>query len=289
MKLGFLITARLKSTRLPRKILLDLNGRSVLDRVIDRCLATKGVDSVVLCTSTHPQDEELRAVASKREIAFFAGAEDDVLQRLTDAAVREGYDAFLSMTADNPLFSIEGAEALVRVFRESPFDFGFLKGLPIGCMPYGLRTAAARVACYMKSATDTEIWGPFVRRDDFFHVLDIWVDGSPFDEAVRLTCDYPADYELMQCLFERPEFAEVPALNDVLSFLARHPDWWEIIAECSQRWPREEELAAIRNTFDARKGDGMRFAAEQGIDLQPGYRELRTSLISCADARRVLQ
>ena len=79
MKIGFFITARLKSTRLKRKILLDLNGKSVLDRVIERAKQVKGIDGVVLCTSINPQDSELYKNALSNQIEFFAGSEDDVL------------------------------------------------------------------------------------------------------------------------------------------------------------------------------------------------------------------
>jgi len=70
MRIGYLITARLKSTRLIKKILLDLNGKSILDRVIKRCQLTKGVDKVVLCTSTNPQDDELSDYAKRNNILF---------------------------------------------------------------------------------------------------------------------------------------------------------------------------------------------------------------------------
>ncbi len=98
MKIGFFITARLKSSRLKHKILLDLNGKSVLDRVIERCKATPGIDGVVLCTSTNPQDSILYQSALKNEIQFYPGSEDDVLNRLLSAAEYYHYDAFISIT-----------------------------------------------------------------------------------------------------------------------------------------------------------------------------------------------
>ena len=63
MNLGLLITVRLKSRRLPRKVALDLQGRSVLQRVIDRARAVGSVERVVVCTSTHPQDRPIADTA----------------------------------------------------------------------------------------------------------------------------------------------------------------------------------------------------------------------------------
>ena len=133
MKIGFFITARLKSTRLKNKILLELNGKTVLERVIERCKTLKGIDGVVLATSTNIQDSALSSIAGKNQIQFFTGSEDDVLLRLEAAASHYGYDAFLSITADNPLFSQEASQILLKILRKGEADFVFTKGLPMGC------------------------------------------------------------------------------------------------------------------------------------------------------------
>ena len=44
MKIGFFITARLKSSRLKRKVLLDLNGKTLIDRVIERAKKVNGIE-----------------------------------------------------------------------------------------------------------------------------------------------------------------------------------------------------------------------------------------------------
>ena len=59
MKIGFLITARLKSSRLPLKILKDLNGKPVIERIIDRAKEIQGINEIVLCTSANPQDKQI--------------------------------------------------------------------------------------------------------------------------------------------------------------------------------------------------------------------------------------
>ena len=56
MRIGFLITARLKSGRLKLKLLKKLNGYSVIDRVIQRAKKVKECDDIILCTSENNQD-----------------------------------------------------------------------------------------------------------------------------------------------------------------------------------------------------------------------------------------
>jgi spore coat polysaccharide biosynthesis protein SpsF len=56
MKTGFLITARLKSTRLPKKLMLELNNRTIISSMIDRLKQSEHLDAIVVATSTNPDD-----------------------------------------------------------------------------------------------------------------------------------------------------------------------------------------------------------------------------------------
>ena len=86
MKIGFLITARLKSTRLKLKILKQLNGYSVIERIIQRAKEINKISDIVLCTSNLSQDLPLLRIARENDIHYFNGNPEDVLQRLLDAA-----------------------------------------------------------------------------------------------------------------------------------------------------------------------------------------------------------
>ena len=56
MKVGYLITGRLKSTRLPKKLLLEIKGKPIISHMIDRLKLTTKVDEIIICTSTNDQD-----------------------------------------------------------------------------------------------------------------------------------------------------------------------------------------------------------------------------------------
>jgi len=65
MKVGYLITGRLKSTRLPGKLLLEIKGKPILSHMIDRLKLAKNVDEIVICTSDNEQDMPLGRIARK--------------------------------------------------------------------------------------------------------------------------------------------------------------------------------------------------------------------------------
>ena len=65
-----IIQARMGSTRLPGKVLMDLNGIPMLQYQVDRVVKSKIIDQVVVATSTSPQDDEIATFCKKNNISF---------------------------------------------------------------------------------------------------------------------------------------------------------------------------------------------------------------------------
>jgi spore coat polysaccharide biosynthesis protein SpsF len=234
MKIGFLITARLKSSRLSYKLLLDLNGKTMVERVIERAKLVVSPNSVVLCTSLNEQDYPLEVIAKRNGIQCFRGSEPDVLQRLCDAADLYGFDYIINITGENPLFSIEMAEVAKSRLTETKADFLHIKGLPIGCAVYGLRVDALRVVCKIKEEVDTEIWGYLINRPEIFRIESIDVPEQLKLEDVRITSDYPQDFEFISQLFYHFKEEEIPSYSAIKELLDKNPKLLQINRMCKQ-------------------------------------------------------
>ena len=74
MKVGALITARLKSTRLPRKAILEIEGRPALAHLIDRYKLARRVDEIVVCTSSLEEDLPLVEAAEREGVKMLSRA-----------------------------------------------------------------------------------------------------------------------------------------------------------------------------------------------------------------------
>lgn len=235
MKVGFLITARLKSTRLPLKILKDLKGKTVIEWVIDRAKEVKNISEIVLCTSANPQDRPLVDISKENAIYYFNGDPEDVLKRLLDAAKFFGLDCFISVTADNPLFSIYYSNIVVDYLKKDSYDFIKLEGLPLGTAVYGLRTKAVETVCKIKKIVDTEIWGYLFDKPEIFDVKTIKVEGKLNRPELRLTLDYEEDYELINDIYHHVPFKRVLNLHNVIDYLDKNPDKIAVNSRCIQR------------------------------------------------------
>src|ERR1044072_4684172 len=96
------IQARLSSTRLPGKVLRPLGGKTVLSWVIRAAARTHNVDTVILATSTAPEDDALAEEALRCGAAVIRGPLDDVLARYLLAVREHPCDAVVRLTADHP-------------------------------------------------------------------------------------------------------------------------------------------------------------------------------------------
>jgi spore coat polysaccharide biosynthesis protein SpsF len=234
MKIGFLITARLKSSRLPFKILKDLNGRTVIERLFDRAKEIEDISEIVLCTSTNPQDKPLVDIARENNIYYFNGDEDDVLQRLLDAAKFFDLNYFLGITADNPLITIHYSNLIVDEIKRDRYDFIKLEGLPLGAATYGMKVKALETVCKVKTIVDTEIWGSLIDRPEIFDVKTIKVEGKLNRPELRLTLDYDADYALINNIYSNVSFKKVLNLYDVIDYMDNNPEIAKLNQDCVQ-------------------------------------------------------
>jgi spore coat polysaccharide biosynthesis protein SpsF len=236
MKIGFLITARLKSTRLPMKIMKDLNGKPVIQRIVERAQEIHNIPNanIVICTSVNPQDKPLIEIAEKTGISYFLGDPDDVLKRLHDAALKHQLDYALGITADNPLFSVEYANKIVDVIKRQHPDFIKIQGLPFGAAPWGMNVRALRTICIAKTIIDTEIWGHLIDRPELFGVVTLKADKQLNRPEYRLTLDYPEDYQLINHLYTTLPFKTTLHLEKVVEYLDKHPEIAAINSLCVQ-------------------------------------------------------
>lgn len=120
-----LVQARMGSTRLPGKMMMDLSGRPVLAWVLERTGRASTLDRVVLCTTDDARDSPLAELAEEMGVDVFRGAENDVLGRFAAAASDFGAKTVVRICADNPLIAPEAIDIAVNAFAEMAADYVF--------------------------------------------------------------------------------------------------------------------------------------------------------------------
>ena len=201
------VSARMASSRRPGKALADLAGRPLLDVLLDRMRAVRGVSGVVLATSVRPENDALAAVAERQGVGVFRGDEDDVLRRHLDCARFLGAEHVVRVTGDNPLTDVETTEALIAQHLAEGADYTYVPGdaLLMGILSEVISTEALARAWERGDARHrSELMTLYMKEHpaEFRIALGTLAAGL-YRPRYRLTVDEPEDVALVQALFAR--------------------------------------------------------------------------------------
>jgi spore coat polysaccharide biosynthesis protein SpsF len=134
MSLGIVIQARMGSTRLPGKVLRLIAGKPLLGHVLGRLAGLRHPATVVVATSTLPQDDAISRWCEGESVSCFRGDEQDVLDRYLRCAEALGLDPVVRLTADNPFTDIEELDRLIELRARE----GLAYAHSFGMMPLGV-------------------------------------------------------------------------------------------------------------------------------------------------------
>jgi spore coat polysaccharide biosynthesis protein SpsF len=233
-----IIQARMSSTRLPGKVLLDLAGEPMLARVVERTRQAKRIDRVVVATTIEREDEPIVELCRSRGWSVSRGSRDDVLDRYYQAAVADRADPIVRITSDCPVIDPEIIGCVVSRL-EGGVDYAsninprrtFPRGLDVEVFTFAALSTAWRED---REPSGREHVTPFLyRHPERFRIALVESD-RPETAGHRWSVDTPEDYELMRRIAEHFGNHEFGWL-DVLELLKRHSDWAEINRHIEQK------------------------------------------------------
>lgn len=117
MKTIIVIPARLKSTRLPNKILLDLKGKTIIQRVYEECLKAKNIDSVYIAIESIKTKESCENFTSN--IIMTDKSHKSGTDRIAQAVKDIECDIVINVQGDEPFIEPLLIEAIANSFINS--------------------------------------------------------------------------------------------------------------------------------------------------------------------------
>lgn len=192
-----IVQARIGSTRLPGKVLLPLNGHTVIGEVLTRCKSIKGIDRVI-CAIPDTKENDPIELDAERYCAVRRGPEHDVLSRFLKAMPDDATHV-MRITADCPLISPELCATVLD--RSLDADYGsnvhprtFPKGMDCEVFTAGtLRHAHYHAGPHEREHVTTWMLTANIRRVNV---------ASPWRLEGRLTLDTWDDYQTIRASFD---------------------------------------------------------------------------------------
>ncbi len=260
MKIVAIVQARMGSTRLPRKTLMDLEGKPVLWHQIERMKKSKLIQQIVVATTTSSDDNAIYEFCCYRGIDCYRGSEEDVLERYYKAALHYGMgkgDAVVRITGDCPLVCPAITDGVIKVFLENKGSYDYVSNNRIPSYPEGLDTevftfeALERACKEAKLVSEREHVTPYItKNEDLFRKLNI---KSNLDlSSHRWTLDEERDYIFISTIYKHLyKEGEIFSTEQVLELLEQRPDIYNI----NRGIPRSEGyLKSLENDKEIRKG-----------------------------------
>jgi spore coat polysaccharide biosynthesis protein SpsF len=234
-----IVQARMGSTRLPGKVLKDIDGRPMLSYLLERLRRARLAQKLVVATTTEQRDEAIVRLCSAEGVASTRGSEDDVLRRFEEAAQLFDGSVVVRVTADCPLLEPELVDEAITCFRDESCDY--LSNMLEPSWPYGMavevfsRRALREADREATDPAEREHVTPFIyRQPQRYRLRSITM--QPDLSGRRWTVDTAEDFELvsriLSALYPRKQDFR---LGDVLALLRDNPGWEEINRHVEQR------------------------------------------------------
>ena len=206
-EVGLVIQARMGSTRLPGKVLMDLCGKPVLLHIIEQLKNLKEEYKRVIITSTEEKDNAIENFCKENKILFFRGSEDDVLDRYYQAAKLFKLQHIVRLTGDNPLVDANNLQFLIEEHLKNNADYSSNKSEVNSGLPEGIGAEIFTFSALEKSWIDGKkdnhrehVNEYILENQDKFKVLFVKIRDSRLSTCkdLRLTIDTREDFEFVE-------------------------------------------------------------------------------------------
>ncbi len=204
MKTVAIVQARMGSSRLPGKVMRKICETPLIELLLGRLAASKGIDQIVLATSTDQENQPLVDHVLSLGYAVFRGSETNVLERYYKAALQFEADVIVRITGDCPLVDAELVDKVLGAFEAQGVDYMTNTRPPT--YPDGLDTAvfsfATLKSCYLNATSDFEKEHvvPYIRESGKFSIGN--VRNANNLSSMRWTVDEVSDFNVITNIFE---------------------------------------------------------------------------------------
>jgi glutamate-1-semialdehyde aminotransferase/spore coat polysaccharide biosynthesis protein SpsF (cytidylyltransferase family) len=223
-----IIQARMASTRLPGKVLADIEGRPMLWHIVRRVRRATALNGVLVATSVAEDDDAIVRMCKLYEIPVFRGSHNDVLDRYYQAAKSCNADVVVRITGDCPLIDADVIDTVIETFFKESCDYAtntlrytYPDGLDTEVFSVEALEIAWREACL---PLEREHVTPFLKNAERFRIGSVASQINVAAGSLRWTVDEPSDLEFTRAIYRRFNGQSYFGYTDILRMITETPD-----------------------------------------------------------------
>jgi spore coat polysaccharide biosynthesis protein SpsF len=247
MKIVATIEARMNSSRLPGKVLMDIGGINSLKCQIQRLRRSNYIDEIVIATTNNQSDDVLANFANDNDIELYRGSENDVMSRILRAAKSISGDLQVQTTGDCPLIDPKIVDLVIEKFLEGDGRYDFVSNEIIRSYPIGLDCRVFPVSILARA--DSLCRDPIHRSHGSTYIYkgnsnfvckNVMAPDSLNRPDLRWTLDEIADLKFIQAVVKNFTGRLVDfTAKDLINWLDEHPEIMSINANVQQKEIKE--------------------------------------------------
>lgn len=240
-KIVAIIQARMGSTRLPNKVLMDIAGKPMLWHILNRLKYSKLINEIVIATTTKGSDDSIEAFCKKNSVFCFRGNEEDVLERYYQAASMYKAKMIVRITADCPLIDPKIVDLVIERHIKSEADYTsntikrtYPRGLDTEIFNYNVLKKAYNQAKAQPEREHVTIY--FYRHPEIFKLESVEAQAEFYRPDIRICVDTQEDLQLVRKIFE--EFSDKEGMflaEDIIDLCSREPQILKINSAVQQK------------------------------------------------------
>ena len=190
---GIVVTARVKSSRIPNKTLQQINGRSTIEILLDHVINDKY--PVILAIPENPDDDQLAKIGEAKGIEVYRGEDDSPLHRLYEVATQNGFEHVVRVTADDILIDKTLMLNQIQFHVRGGQDYTFMRRCPEGIATEVISTETLSKVIREVGKKPIEFTSYYVKR-----AADIkeYYPPREYQWSFRLVMDYEEDLMLLR-------------------------------------------------------------------------------------------
>lgn len=226
-KIGCIIQARMSSTRLPGKVMLNIDEKDpIIYYVIKQISESRLCDQIVIATTTLPEDEEIVKFAKDMNVSCFRGSVEDCLDRYYQCAKEFSLSTIVRITCDNPLIDPTLIDDAIKLFNSEKYDYvtncrerTFPQGTEVEIFSFNALEKAWKEA---KKYSEREHVTPyFYNNPDQFKIFNIRNNENL--SHLRWTVDRKEDLEFIKNIVSKIKKSPI-LMSDILKLLKMEPE-----------------------------------------------------------------
>lgn len=235
-----IVQARMGSTRLPGKVLLDIDGLPMLHRVISRLGRTKNLSKVVVATTDLSHDDVLVEYCHAQHWPVSRGDEDDVLDRYYQTAVLHQAEIIIRITSDCPLIDPSVVDQLIEQFITHLPEVEYMSNFePRRTFPRGLDAEIMTFSALERAwrEDNNPAWRehvtPYIYRHPDKFVVKGYVNDVDYSNK-RWTVDTSEDLAFVRKIYHFFGH-DLFTWQELIECLVEHPEWELINQDVQQK------------------------------------------------------